>query len=114
MCRLIVNNLQSALEDSQKSRPVTAETCVGSNSDPVISSGNIIIDDSEDGDGKKGKGKNGATKEDAKTIALPEDELARLVSIIQRLSARLTATRLELGELKRRGFAEAASTQRKN
>lgn len=32
----------------------------------------------------------------------------------QRLSARLTATRLELGELKRRGFAEAASTQRKN
>ncbi|KAF4685739.1 hypothetical protein FOZ60_006199 [Perkinsus olseni] len=40
--------LRNALEVSQKSRPVTAETCAGSNRDPVGTSGEILVYDSED------------------------------------------------------------------
>ncbi|KAF4750282.1 hypothetical protein FOZ62_026448, partial [Perkinsus olseni] len=95
--------LRNALEVSQKSRPVTAETCAGSNRDPVGTSGEIIVYDSEDeGAGRDG---NGGIKKDPKTVSLPEDEVTRLLSIIQRLSSSLTSTRSELGQLKRRGFA---------
>ncbi|KAF4751800.1 hypothetical protein FOZ63_026053 [Perkinsus olseni] len=73
--------LRNALEVSQKSRPVTAETCAGSNRDPVGTSGEIIVYDSEDeGAGRDG---NGGIKKDPKTVSLPEDEVTRLLSIIQ-------------------------------
>ncbi|KAF4699955.1 hypothetical protein FOZ62_029254, partial [Perkinsus olseni] len=48
--------LRNALEVSQKSRPVTAETCAGSNRDPVGTSGEILVYDSEDEGGGNDRG----------------------------------------------------------
>ncbi|KAF4672781.1 hypothetical protein FOL47_011359 [Perkinsus chesapeaki] len=48
--------LRLALEASQKSRPVTAETCTGSNPDAANSSGEILVYDSDEEEGNKSKG----------------------------------------------------------